>query len=130
MSNIDFRVRAAPSPTGRVHTGNLRTFLNNFLFVKNVGGKYILRIEDTDQKRKVDGGIEAIIETLALYGIEFDESPIKGGDYAPYIQSERLEIYKKYALELVEKGFAYYCFCTQERLQSLKESQERGSYDR
>jgi nondiscriminating glutamyl-tRNA synthetase len=129
MSNTDFRVRAAPSPTGRVHTGNLRTFLNNFLFVKNVGGKYILRIEDTDQKRKVDGGIEAIVETLGLYGIEFDESPLKGGKYSPYIQSERLDIYKKYALELVEKGFAYYCFCTEERLQGLKEESEKAGYD-
>jgi len=130
MKKDDFRVRAAPSPTGRVHTGNLRTFLNNFLFAKSTNGKYILRIEDTDQKRKVEGGIEAIVETLGLYNIEFDESPLKGGNYGPYIQSERLDIYRKYALELVEKGFAYHCFCTQERLQSLKEKDERCSYDR
>jgi glutamyl-tRNA synthetase len=130
MKKDDFRVRAAPSPTGRVHTGNLRTFLNNFLFAKSTNGKYILRIEDTDQKRKVEGGIEAIVETLGLYNIEFDESPLKRGNYGPYIQSERLDIYKRYALELVEKGFAYRCFCTQERLQSLKEKDERSSYDR
>ena len=130
MSNNDFRVRAAPSPTGRVHTGNLRTFLNNFLFAKNTKGKYILRIEDTDQKRKVRGGIEAIVETLSLYGIDFDESPIKGGDFGPYIQSERLELYKKYALELVEKGFAYYCFCSEERLEKLRQEEERTTYDR
>jgi nondiscriminating glutamyl-tRNA synthetase len=127
MLNSDFRVRAAPSPTGRVHTGNLRTFFNNYLFAKSVGGKYILRIEDTDQKRKVEGGIEAIVETLGLYGIEFDESPLKGGDYSPYIQSERLDTYKKYALELVEKDFAYYCFCSEERLEGLKE--ENSGYD-
>jgi len=130
MKKEDFRVRAAPSPTGRVHTGNLRTFLNNFLFAKSTNGKYILRIEDTDQKRKVQGGIEAIVETLGLYGIEFDESPLKGGDYEPYIQSERLELYKKYAQQLIEKDCAYYCFCTQERLQSLKEQDERSTYDR
>ncbi len=129
MSNSDFRVRAAPSPTGRVHTGNLRTFLNNFLFAKNTGGSYVLRIEDTDQKRKVDGGIEAIVETLQLYGIEFDEGPTQGGNHGPYIQSERLEIYKKHAHELVEKGFAYYCFCTEERLKELRENDSRCSYD-
>jgi nondiscriminating glutamyl-tRNA synthetase len=130
MSNNDFRVRAAPSPTGRVHTGNLRTFLNNFLFAKSTGGKYILRIEDTDQKRKVEGGIEAIVETLSLYGIEFDESPLNEGEFGPYIQSERLDIYKKYAMDLVEKGYAYYCFCTEERLQKMRESEERCTYDR
>lgn len=125
MISSDFRVRAAPSPTGRVHTGNLRTFLNNFLFAKNTQGKYILRIEDTDQKRKVQGGIEAIIETLSLFGIEFDEDPIKGGSFGPYIQSERLEIYKKYAQQLVEKDCAYYCFCSQERLEGLEDGYDR-----
>ncbi len=126
----DLRVRAAPSPTGKIHTGNLRTFLNNFLFAKSTGAKYILRIEDTDQKRKVDKGVEAIIETLNLYGVEFDESPIKGGKYGPYIQSERLDLYKKYALELVEKGCVYYCFCSTERLEKMKQEKEQTTYDR
>ncbi len=130
MSKQETRVRSAPSPTGRVHIGNLRTFLNNYLFAKNTDGKFILRIEDTDQKRKVDGGIEAIIETLSLFGIEFDEDPIKGGDFGPYIQSERLDVYKKHALDLVEKKQAYYCFCTKERLEEMKSTQERSTYDR
>jgi nondiscriminating glutamyl-tRNA synthetase len=126
----DFRVRAAPSPTGKIHTGNLRTFLNNFLFAKSTGAKYILRIEDTDQKRKIEKGTEAIIETLNLYGVEFDESPLKGGKYGPYIQSERLDLYKKYALELIEKGCAYYCFCTADRLEKMKSEKEQTTYDR
>lgn len=129
MKNKEVRVRAAPSPTGRVHTGNLRTFLNNFLFAKNTQGKFILRIEDTDQERKVEGGVEAIVETLALYNIEFDESPILGGPYKPYTQSERLDTYKKYANELIEKDCAYYCFCTKERLKEMKEKDERTTYD-
>jgi glutamyl/glutaminyl-tRNA synthetase len=108
MDTKDFRVRAAPSPTGRVHTGNLRTFLNNYLFARNSGGTYVLRIEDTDQRRKVEGGMEGIIETLELYGIEFDESPIKEGKYGPYIQSQRLDLYKKYAEQLVQEDKAYY----------------------
>ncbi len=130
MKRSDFRVRAAPSPTGRVHTGNLRTFLNNYLFAKSTNGKYILRIEDTDQKRKVEGGIEAIVETLGLYNIHFDESPLAGGEYGPYIQSQRLDIYKKYAQQLIEKDCAYYCFCTEERLKSLRKKDERSTYDR
>ncbi len=130
MSQRELRVRAAPSPTGKIHTGNLRTFLNNFLFAKSTNGKYILRIEDTDQKRKIDEGVEAIVETLSLYGIEFDEDPIKGGDYGPYIQSERLDLYKKYAHQLVEDGYAYYCFCTSERLKKIKGEGEQTSYDR
>lgn len=125
MANRKVRVRAAPSPTGRVHTGNLRTFLNNYLYAKSVGGKFVLRIEDTDIKRKVEGGIEAIIEVLKLYGIEFDEGPVLGGKYGPYIQSERLEIYAKYAKQLVDQGDAYYCFCSEDRLSNLRESQRK-----
>lgn len=128
MAKRNFRVRAAPSPTGRVHTGNLRTFLNNYLFAKSTKGQYILRIEDTDQKRKVQGGVEAIVETLKLYGIEFDESPLKGGEYSPYVQSKRLDYYKKYAKDLVDNGFAYHCFCSQKRLDDLKEKGQ--CYDR
>lgn len=128
------RVRAAPSPTGRVHTGNLRTFLNNYLWAKHCGGTNVLRIEDTDQKRKVEGGIESIVETLKLYGIEFDEGPLQGGEYGPYIQTKRLDLYQKHAHELVEKGKAYYCFCSEERLEKLREEQiknkQKPMYDR
>ncbi len=130
MQKNTCRVRFAPSPTGKMHTGNLRTCLNNFLFSKSLGGKYILRVEDTDQNRKVEGGVEAIIETLNLYGIEFDESPMKGGEYGPYIQSERLDLYKKYAKQLVENGFAYYCFCTTDRLEKMKIENKQTNYDR
>lgn len=143
MINKKVRVRAAPSPTGKLQLGNLRTFLNVFLFAKSQGGDLILRIEDTDQNRFVEGGIELIIETLALYGIKFDEGPtIKGmakeytlkGEYGPYIQTERKEIYKEHALKLIESGKAYYCFCSEERLQKLRETQAKNKiksgYDR
>jgi glutamyl-tRNA synthetase len=130
----DFRARAAPSPTGRVHTGNLRTFLNNFLASRHAGGANILRIEDTDKERAVEGGVEAIVETLQLFGITFDEGPVQGGDFGPYTQSERLEIYQKHAFELAEKGHAYYCFCSKERLEKLREEQTKNNqkvmYDR
>lgn len=130
----EVRVRAAPSPTGRVHTGNLRTFLNDFLTARSNGGKNILRVEDTDQKRKVEGGMEAILETLELFGITFDEGPIQGGNYGPYVQSKRLDIYQKHAHQLVESGHAYYCFCSKERLDEVREKQRankmRIMYDR
>jgi len=126
MKKQEIRVRAAPSPTGRVHIGNMRTFLYDYLYAKNTDGKFVLRIEDTDQKRKVKGGIEGIVETLKLYGIEFDEGPDMGGDYGPYIQSERIELYAKYAEELVESGKGYRCFCSEERLEELREGQEKN----
>jgi len=114
------RTRFAPSPTGYMHIGNLRTALYEYLLARNAGGKFILRIEDTDQERFVEGSMDVIYKTLELTGISYDEGPGKGGEYGPYIQSERKDIYKKYAIELVEKGAAYYCFCTKERLDSLK----------
>ncbi len=121
------RVRAAPSPTGRVHIGNVRTFLYNYLFSRRNNGSYVLRIEDTDQKRKVEGGMEAIIEAMGLFGITFDESPEVGGEYGPYVQSDRLEIYKERAEELVSKGAAYYCFCSSDRLEKVrKQMQDNG----
>ena len=126
LGRKEVRVRAAPSPTGRVHTGNLRTFLWNYLWAKHTNGKYVLRIEDTDQERKVEGGIEAIIETLKLYGINFDEGPGIGGDYGPYIQSQRLNIYKRYAEKLIEEDKAYYCFCSKERLEKLRQEQQKA----
>lgn len=125
------RVRFAPSPTGYLHIGGLRTALYNYLFSKQNDGKFILRIEDTDQTRLVEGALENLIESLHWAGIEYDEGVfledgkiIEKGDYGPYIQSNRLEIYKKYVDELVEKGYAYYCFCSKERLDAVREEQK------
>ena len=110
------RTRFAPSPTGYMHIGNLRTAIFEYLLARKYNGDFILRIEDTDQARKVDGAIEFIYKTLELCGFKIDEGPMNEGEYGPYIQSERKEIYKKYAKELIEKGKAYYCFCTEEEL--------------
>ena len=115
------RTRFAPSPTGYMHIGNLRTAIFEYLLAKKDNGKFILRIEDTDQTRKVEGAIDFIYNTLKLCNFEIDEGPNNEGKYGPYVQSERKEIYKKYALELVEKKKAYYCFCTEERLTNLRE---------
>lgn len=113
------RTRFAPSPTGYLHIGGLRTALYAYLFAKKNNGKFILRIEDTDLERYVDGAVEIIYRTLREAGLEWDEGPDKGGDYGPYIQTERKDIYLKYAEQLVEQGDAYYCFCTKERLAEL-----------
>ena len=118
------RTRFAPSPTGYMHIGNLRSAIFGYLMVKHDGGDFLLRIEDTDQTRKVEGAVEFIYDTCRLCGLEFDEGPLNGGPYGPYTQSERLDIYKKYAHELVEKGEAYYCFCTEERLDKLRKIAE------
>ena len=127
------RTRFAPSPTGFMHIGNLRSAIFGYLMVKHQNGDFILRIEDTDQTRKVEGAVDFIYNTCKLCGIHFDEGPNNGGEYGPYIQSERLPLYKKYAEELVEKGAAYYCFCTEERLNKLRkiaESEKRAfQYD-
>ena len=114
------RTRFAPSPTGFMHIGNLRTAIFEYALAKKDKGKFILRIEDTDQARKVDGAIEFIYKTLELCGFEIDEGPLNPGSFGPYIQSERLDLYKKYALELVEKGKAYYCFCTEAELEEMR----------
>ena len=131
---MEIRTRFAPSPTGYMHIGNLRTALYEYLIAKSQGGKFILRIEDTDQERFVEGATEIIYHTLEMTGLKHDEGPDIGGEYGPYIQSERMGIYMDYAKELVEKGRAYYCFCTKERLDSLKASNEKGDafakYDR
>lgn len=118
------RTRYAPSPTGYMHIGNLRTALYEYLIAKKENGKFILRIEDTDQERYVEGAVEVIYNTLKLAGISHDEGPDIGGDYGPYVQSERKDMYLEYAKKLVELGGAYYCFCTKERLAGLKEEQE------
>jgi glutamyl-tRNA synthetase len=130
----EIRVRFAPSPTGYLHVGGLRTALYNYLFAKHHGGKFILRIEDTDQSRKVEGAVENLIETLKWAGVEYDEGPDRDGGYGPYVQSQRLELYQKYAKELVDNDKAYYCFCTSERLQEVRQKQVAAklspSYDR
>ena len=124
------RVRFAPSPTGFLHIGGLRTALYNYLFAKHEGGDFILRIEDTDRARFVEGGMENIIRTLTWAGLEYTEGPFlkdgqieQRGECGPYIQSERLTIYKKYVAELVKKDRAYYCFCTSEKLEELRQEQ-------
>lgn len=117
------RLRLAPSPTGFLHLGNLRTALFGYLLAKNLGGKYILRIEDTDQKREVEGAIDSLLKILAWVGITFDEGPHVGGKYGPYIQSQRLDIYKKHVDELLAKGGAYRCWCSAERLTKMREEQ-------
>lgn len=118
------RTRYAPSPTGRMHVGNLRSALYEFLIAKHAGGDFMLRIEDTDQERFVEGATEIIYRTLEKTGLKHDEGPDKDGGYGPYVQSERMKtgIYMKYAKELIEKGEAYYCFCDKERLETLKTS--------
>ncbi|MDE6200269.1 MAG: glutamate--tRNA ligase [Clostridiales bacterium] len=115
------RTRFAPSPTGYLHIGGLRTALYAYLFAKKNGGKFILRIEDTDQNREVAGAVDIIISALDKAGIHYDEGPIVGGNYGPYVQSERKEIYLKYAQQLLESGDAYCCFCSKERLAEMHE---------
>ena len=123
MSNR-LRTRFAPSPTGYMHVGNLRTALYAYLIAKHEGGDFILRIEDTDQERLVEGAVDIIYDTLKVTGLKHDEGPDIGGPVGPYIQSERKDIYLEYAKKLVEKGEAYYCFCSKDRLDMLKENAE------
>jgi len=120
MSAKEVRTRFAPSPTGYMHVGNLRTALYTYLIAKHEGGKFILRIEDTDQERYVEGAVDVIFKTLKMTGLIHDEGPDIGGPVGPYGQSERRGIYLKYAKQLIEKGEAYYCFCDKERLDSIK----------
>lgn len=131
----EVRTRFAPSPTGYMHIGNLRTALYTYLLAKKNGGKFILRIEDTDRERYVEGAVDVIYKTLRDCGLNWDEGPDVGGDFGPYIQSERMGMYKDYAEELVKKGKAYYCFCTKERLEQVSEAQKAAGssalmYDR
>ncbi len=129
----EVRTRFAPSPTGYMHVGNLRTALYAYLLAKSLNGKFILRIEDTDQERLVPGAIDIIYKTLKATGLVWDEGPDIGGDFGPYVQSERMDIYAKYAKQLVESGHAYYCFCNKERLEEMrmlqKFSGELSKYD-
>ncbi|MDE6372190.1 MAG: glutamate--tRNA ligase, partial [Clostridia bacterium] len=128
MSKV--RTRFAPSPTGFMHIGSLRTCLYAYLFAKKNDGEFVLRIEDTDQERYVEGAVDVIYSTLKKAGIQHDEGPDKDGGYGPYIQSERKSLYLDYAKELVDKGGAYYCFCDKERLDSLKDDKGIAKYDK
>ncbi len=130
MAGKTVRTRYAPSPTGFMHVGNLRTALYEYLIAKSQGGKFVLRIEDTDQQRLVDGAVDVIYNTLRAAGITHDEGPDVGGNYGPYIQSQRREMYLPYAMQLVEQGKAYRCFCTKERLEALQQDSAGGGYDR
>ncbi len=130
---MHIRTRFAPSPTGFMHVGNLRTALYEYLTAKHEGGTFVLRIEDTDQERYVEGATDVIYKTLELAGITHDEGPDIGGEYGPYVQSERKGLYKPYAEQLVKEGKAYYCFCSKERLDELRKNAPEGSvigYDR
>ncbi len=126
----EVRTRFAPSPTGYMHVGNLRTALYTYLIARHAKGKFILRIEDTDQKRKVEDAVEVIKRTMASCGLDYDEGPDVGGPVAPYVQTERMGYYKKYAELLIEKGCAYRCFCSEERLQQLHAADPNAKYDR
>lgn len=119
----EIRVRYAPSPTGHLHIGNARTALFNYLFARNQGGKFIIRIEDTDQKRNIAGGEESQLKYLNWLGIEWDEGVDKPGEYGPYRQSERTDIYKTYYEELLEKGLAYKCYCSEDEIEKEREEQ-------
>lgn len=128
------RLRFAPSPTGSPHIGTVRTAVFDWLYAKHTGGTFILRIEDTDRSRYVDGSLEEIMTSLRWLGLDWDEGPEVGGDYGPYFQSQRLDLYHKYIKQLVDEGKAYYCYCTKERLEELRRSQEAAKtsigYDR
>ena len=128
MSKV--RTRFAPSPTGFMHLGGLRTALYAYLYAKANGGDFILRIEDTDQQRFVEGAVELIYSSLLESGLKYDEGPDIGGDFGPYTQSERKAIYDEYAKKLVELGGAYYCFCSKERLESLTDDKGNRKYDK
>ncbi|NLA07055.1 MAG: glutamate--tRNA ligase [Firmicutes bacterium] len=123
MSGI--RVRFAPSPTGYLHVGGARTVLFNWLFARHTGGSLILRIEDTDVERSTEASTDAIIDSLQWLGLDWDEGPIVGGDYGPYFQSERLDIYREYADKLIKSGYAYPCYCTPEELNEARKAAMR-----
>ena len=129
IDNKVIRTRIAPSPTGEYHIGHLRTCLYDYALAKKFSGQFIIRIEDTDQKRFVDGSMERTLQVIKDYGLNWDEGPDIGGPYAPYIQTQRLDIYQKYIQELLDKGLAYYCFCTQERLDDLRATQKAAGHE-
>ncbi|MFA7662907.1 MAG: glutamate--tRNA ligase, partial [Patescibacteria group bacterium] len=126
------RTRFAPSPTGYLHIGSLRTALYSYLVARQNGGEFILRIEDTDQTRYVEGAVEKLIQTLFDVSLDYDEGPVfengkivEKGDFGPYVQSKRFDLYTKFAQELIDKNLAYYCFCTAEELDEMRQRQEK-----
>jgi len=121
MSEV--RVRFAPSPTGLLHIGNVRTALFNFLFARHHGGKYILRIEDTDVERSTESSEKSILEDLTWLGLTWDEGPDIGGPYGPYRQSERISLYREFAEKLLKMGKAYHCYCSEEELRKKGEAE-------
>src|SRR5690606_38782544 len=125
MISEKIRTRFAPSPTCYLHVGGLRTALYNYLFARKNNGKFLLRIEDTDRARYVEGAVENLISTLKWAGLDFDEGPEAGGEFGPYLQSERLKIYKEHSDQLIKNNNAYYCFCSPERLKELRDKQQR-----
>ncbi len=128
------RVRIAPSPTGMPHVGLFHTFLFNWLYARHAGGTFVVRIEDTDRARLIEGAVDALLDAIRWLGLSWDEGPGVGGPYGPYIQSERLPLYQEHAERLVREGKAYYCYCSPERLEALRADQERRKlppgYDR
>ncbi|MBU0576222.1 glutamate--tRNA ligase [Patescibacteria group bacterium] len=132
--NKTVRTRMAPSPTGEYHVGHIATLLKNYAFAKKHGGKFVLRIEDTDRVRYTEGAVDKILQVIRDYGLDWDEGPDKGGPFAPYTQSERLDIYQEKAQELIKKNQAYYCFCSKERLEEVRDQQRANKqppkYDR
>lgn len=134
MDSRPARTRYAPSPTGLPHIGNIRTALFSYLWAKHTGGQFVLRIEDTDQKRSTAGSLEGIKDSLRWLGLDWDEGPEIGGPFAPYTQSERLPIYQEYAHKLIDEGKAYYCYCSRERLDAVRAARKAQSlpsgYDR
>jgi glutamyl-tRNA synthetase len=133
-ASTPIRTRMAPSPTGDMHVGSMATLLKNYAFAKKNGGQFILRIEDTDQNRLIEGSEAELKRVIRDYGLDWDEGPGKDGGHGPYVQSQRLEIYQKKAQELINKDLAYYCFCSKERLEQIREGQRAGKkpprYDR
>src|SRR4051794_1091527 len=131
-SNV--RVRIAPSPTGMPHVGLFHTFLFNWLYARHEGGTFLVRIEDTDRARLIEGAVDALLDAIRWLGLNWDEGPGVGGPYGPYVQSERLPLYQEHAERLVREGRAYYCYCSSERLEELRADQERRKvppgYDR
>ena len=119
--NLVVRTRMAPSPTGEMHVGSFSVILKNYAYAKKHSGQFILRIEDTDKEREVEGATKRIIQTIKAYGLDYDEGPDKEGPFGPYTQSQRLDIYRSKAAELVTSGHAYYCFCSKERLLQIRE---------
>ncbi len=134
QNSAQIRVRFAPSPTGFLHVGGLRTALYNYLFARKNGGVFVLRIEDTDRNRYVPGAVDSLITMLRWAGLDYDEGPAAGGDFGPYIQSERLTLYQAHVQRLLDQGNAYRCFCTPERLEEMRRKQEKEKssfkYDR